>query len=251
MAQHLEAVAASKPWYKKWWGVLIIFFTWPISLPLLLLFLIWQKSKMSTMLKVVLSVVIIIAFGLVLAVFGSDTSQVTTQPSSTNTDKTPPINDRELVELTSKAIDAFKIDDYTGDVMKIGQALNFFGNAGLIGHQAVSSTDPEVKASGEALLKTLSKGQVTNYPKLRKAYVELVGQKLWVNDIDVSVSGSLNENITFVGGVFAANKNILEFHQEIEAVLTRLRFDHVNYKWIPSASEWTYFDLKAPKDSSL
>jgi hypothetical protein len=251
MAQNSEAVAVSKPWYKKWWGILIIFFTWPLSLPLLLLYLVWNNAKMAVIVRVVLSVLIIVIFMPFWIAVSSSNSDIATRPSGENAEQSLGINDKELVELTSKAVDAFKIDEYTGDFTKITQALNFFDNAVRIGHQAVSSTDPEVRASGETLLKTISKSQIINYPKLRKAHVQLSNEMLWESDVSVSVSGSLNENIVFVGGIFAANKNILSFHRGIEARLVRLRFDQAHYKWIPSASDWTRFDLEAPKDSDL
>jgi len=79
----------------------------------------------------------------------------------------------------------------------------------------------------------------------------LKGIKNREKDVSVSVFGPLNENITFTAGVFAANKNISQLQGTVEAALTSLRFDRVNYKWIQSASEWAYFDLKAPKDGDL
>lgn len=69
-----------KPWYKKWWGVLFIVITWPISLPLLLLFLVWKKASWNKALKIGATVIIVLVFGGIISSFDkSSPSQPTTQ----------------------------------------------------------------------------------------------------------------------------------------------------------------------------
>lgn len=55
-------ISESKPWYKKWWGILLIILFWPIAA----IWAIWAKTNWSTVVKLVATagiVVVIIAVG--------------------------------------------------------------------------------------------------------------------------------------------------------------------------------------------
>lgn len=56
----METVDIKKPWYKKWWGMLIIFCTWGISLPILGVYLIWNKSSWNKEVKISATMAILI-----------------------------------------------------------------------------------------------------------------------------------------------------------------------------------------------
>lgn len=77
-------------------------------------------------------------------------------------------------------------------------------------------------------------------PKLRKRYIKTLGDKLWEDDIKVKGNG---KTITFIGGVFAANRNIKDFEDKIEDTLKKLGFKRVIYKWVDADVEYTYYDL--------
>ena len=74
---------------------------------------------------------------------------------------------------------------------------------------------------------------------------------MWENNIEVSSSGTGHKYITFTGGVFANNKNIKDFHNEISNVLRSFRFSKVYYKWYKGAEEYSSGDLYEGNDSDL
>lgn len=92
--------------------------------------------------------------------------------------------------------------------------------------------------------------QSKEFPILRKAYANVAKNLMWENDIDVSLSGNKNDKLTMVGGAFATNKNIKTIQESMMEMLSKLRFKKTIYKWYSGASEFTYFDIDSPSDSS-
>lgn len=74
----------------------------------------------------------------------------------------------------------------------------------------------------------------------RKLYVEKLKNELWEHNVEVEVNGKI---ITFIGGMFANNRNIKQFQESAKSTLTILGFKQVRYKWIKHADEYQYFDL--------
>ena len=74
---------------------------------------------------------------------------------------------------------------------------------------------------------------------------------MWEADIEVSVYGSGSRTIQFVGGTFAANRNIQEFQNGISKMLQDLRFTRANYKWYSGADKYDYYSIKSPNDGDL
>lgn len=77
-------------------------------------------------------------------------------------------------------------------------------------------------------------------PEWRKIYAEKLDKALWEHNIDVEVSG---KTITFIGGTFAKNANIKQFHKNAAGTLSILGFKQVRYKWIKHTDEYQYFNL--------
>ena len=65
----------------------------------------------------------------------------------------------------------------------------------------------------------------------RARYAELLGKELWENNIKVHTSNG-GKTITFVGGMFANNKNIADFQKKIYGNLYAYGFEKSLYKWI-------------------
>jgi hypothetical protein len=76
----------------------------------------------------------------------------------------------------------------------------------------------------------------------RAQYVESIGDKLWEDNIYVELSND-SKTITFIGGIFASNKNIKEWQENVQQGLKDLGFSQVRYKWFKRADEYTYYDL--------
>ena len=112
---------------------------------------------------------------------------------------------------------------------------------------AEGSEDEEIKSLGKKLGVKVSSLQRRELPRLRKLYASYMDTKLWKYDIDVVVKGGNYNTIEFVGGLFAANKNILDFHVSILETIKDLRFTRINYKWYEYDDEYTYYKISSKK----
>jgi hypothetical protein len=99
--------------------------------------------------------------------------------------------------------------------------------------------------------KRLSASQARLLPGLRLAFRKRAGELLWEHDAYVSVSGEGNRIINISAGMFAANANIKTAQEQLQEVLTRLRFKEVRYRWYKEADEFTYYKLDTPPDAKL
>lgn len=111
------------------------------------------------------------------------------------------------------------------------------------------SSDKETIKLATELKKKVISIQSKEFPLLRKKYAEIVKNKMWESDIDVKLGGSNNTTLNFTGGVFAANKNKGDFQNELNEILTMFRFKKTIYRWYKGEDEYTYYDIKAPKDT--
>ena len=80
-------------------------------------------------------------------------------------------------------------------------------------------------------------------PSFRKQFAEVLRSRLWEENIDVKVSGKKNENLWFTGGIFASNKKIKEFQEQINSEINLFGFKQVYYKWIKSDEDYTRYDV--------
>lgn len=110
------------------------------------------------------------------------------------------------------------------------------------------SNNDKVASKAKQLRKLLEKKQKEIFPRLRKEYARIIDNKMWEHDIDVTSTGT---SITFIGGIFAANKNKSEFHSTVQDVLSLLRFKRANYKWYKYDDEYTYYSIPSPADTDL
>ena len=76
----------------------------------------------------------------------------------------------------------------------------------------------------------------------RTKYADELGNRLWEENIYVELSKD-TKTITFIGAVFASNKHIKEWQENIGDGLREMGFTQSRYKWIKHASEYTYYDL--------
>lgn len=88
-------------------------------------------------------------------------------------------------------------------------------------------------------------------PVIRKEFVDDTRKKMWEHDIKVECEGAGCRDITFIGGMFAANRNIKDAYEGIQEALLNMRFRRANFKWIPSASEWDYYTVSTSGDGEF
>ena len=93
--------------------------------------------------------------------------------------------------------------------------------------------------------------QISEFPKIRQAYVNIMAHKLWEQDIYVTCSGSNNSIINFTGGVFVTNQNIQETQSLLQSQLKEFRFKQSRFRWYKDADEYTYFNITSQKDNEL
>lgn len=222
-----------------------------------------SKNKMKQPLKLnfgtflLIIVVIIFVFGIISAVKDSlsPKNAPSNNASASVTPSAPPVDAGPALKKTAEdrlaELKKFDETSYRSDVDVLLREEAYFSSVASDANAATASTDSDAKKAGQALTVALKKLQSAQFPKMRKVYGDLAGKAAWLQDVTVTVSGGTNENITLVGAIFATNKNIATLQGNIEGPLTRLRFDRVNYKWIPSAPQWTYFDLTSKADDEI
>jgi hypothetical protein len=148
-------------------------------------------------------------------------------------------------------IDTFKSSIQTGSIDALVIEIAYFKILADMVRSGLFFNDPEINQSAKNLQIKLKNLQQTEFPRMRKEYTTLIGQKLWEQNIYVQVSGNKNQIIEFIGGVFASNKNISDTETALEEMLKELRFDEARYRWYRSASEYTHYDLKSLSDSDV
>lgn len=114
-----------------------------------------------------------------------------------------------------------------------------------------TNTDPEVIALVKDLEKKLSASQVKNYPKLRKAYFEMIKPKFWEEDIYVGLAGKGNTTLKLTGSVFVTNKNIKASQETLHEMFKMLRFKKVEYRWHKEQDEFTYYTVASENDEVI
>lgn len=115
----------------------------------------------------------------------------------------------------------------------------------------ISSENQEIASLAKELKSKVEKVQVAEFPLIRKRYSEIVANKLWEHDVYIDVIGKSRRTLNITGGIFAANKNIKEFQENIHSLLQQFRFNQTRYRWYKGADEYDYYTIYEGKDSDL
>ncbi|MBP1637321.1 MAG: hypothetical protein H6Q18_110 [Bacteroidetes bacterium] len=105
------------------------------------------------------------------------------------------------------------------------------------GNKRASITANIVSSKAKTILNSVS-------PAYRKYFAKNLAASLWERDIYVTSSGNGNTIINITGGIFAANKNIQDFQNIIQADVNHFGFKQVRYRWYKGADEFTYYNIK-------
>jgi hypothetical protein len=154
---------------------------------------------------------------------------------------------RELNSI-DKGID---FSTYRGSIEALQMELVLFGSWAKIIKENEKFENEEIKSLTKSLKNKVMKMQIVEFPLLRKGYAKVVANKMWENDVDVYSSGTDEKYINFSGGIFAANRNKKEFHNQLTEILTMFRFNQARYRWYKGADEYTYWAMYEGKDSEL
>lgn len=138
---------------------------------------------------------------------------------------------------------------YRGSYVDLNTEINRFIRWHELYSDNLNSSDSEIKSLAKTLQKLSSQVQSKEFPLIRKEYARIANNKLWENDMYAKCSGSGNVFFNISGGVFAANKNIQDFQNEIESILLKYRFKQSRYRWYKEADEYSYYTVYTGKDS--
>lgn len=144
-----------------------------------------------------------------------------------------------------------KTDAYKGSIEAVQMELVLFGVWANIIREGEASLDDQNKKLTAILRQKVLALQISEFPKMRKAYIDVVASKLWENDIIVTVEDYGYTVVNITGGIFANNKNKKQMQETLFTNLNLFRFKQVRYRWYKDADEYTYYDLSVPKDNEL
>lgn len=150
-----------------------------------------------------------------------------------------------------ESINNFNWDTYKESIDNLTMEVVLFGAYAIIIDDYINDKNDEVKKIAKQLETKVSQLQSKEFPKMRKAYVDLVDRKMWEHNIDVYSKWSYNWTIEFVWWTFANNKNKLDFYVTIKDMLVLLRFDRANFKWYEYDDEYTYWTIESNVDSKV
>ena len=158
---------------------------------------------------------------------------------------------KNSLDIYVREIDDFDFSKLRGSVHLLEGELAQFAIWGDLVKKGEASDDSEIKKLAGQLRTKLTRVQVREFPIMRKEYASIAAKKMWVEDIEVTSSGTGNRQITFIGGVFAANKNKKKFQEDINSIMLEFRFNRVNYKWHKGEQEYSYYTVYEGKDSEI
>ncbi|MBB6271207.1 hypothetical protein HDF26_001634 [Pedobacter cryoconitis] len=201
-------------------------------------------------------VILIIAFCIAIIGGCSSNNSNKIDDSTSFKDKT---DKPTILTLKDKINQSIKSIDEDTDLEKISLsevkdftiAITVYKIYVILVKEGEASTDKEILKLTKKLRSKLVAKQIENFPKLRKAYYQVVKNRLWEEDILVNVDGSRFTVLKFTGGYFAANKNIKETEQTLDKILTNLRFKQTQYRWYKGQDEYTFYTIDSSKDGSL
>ncbi len=112
------------------------------------------------------------------------------------------------------------------------------------------SDNTEVKQEMLRLRRVLGQKQRQALPQMRAGFGKAMGRELWENDVEVTVQGTGNRTVRFIGGMFAANRNIAAGQQAAQEVASQLRFRRTQFEWY-RGSDYSYYTLDTPDDGAI
>lgn len=189
----------------------------------------------------------IIALNVIASIFSKKEND--TPDSSKNKEETKlPLSERLKNQINSLKQEKYeKVTDLQTLQIKV-MLFNVYGK--LIKEADSLGTDEDKRLSKQLKQKVIAL-QISEFPKMRANYIEIAKKTLWESDIEVESKSKDNSRIRFIGGLFAANRNIKQTQEKLHENLYLLRFKRSEYLWIPSADEYDYYDISSPKDNEI
>ena len=106
---------------------------------------------------------------------------------------------------------------------------------------------PPLAAARKKFRAALSAKQAKVYPVLRRAYIKLIANKVWADNVIVR---GKDRHIIYTSAMFASNGNIQTAYDGLAFDLRKLRFKRVSFPWYQGGSGY-YYDLDVPSDTTV
>ncbi len=161
---------------------------------------------------------------------------------------------KKAVDRINKEIDwinKFNWEIYRNSVTSIQIEIALFSAYASIIDEYINDSNPTIKNLAIQLKTKVSNLQKKEFPKIRKAYSDLVSKTMWEHNIEVQAKWTWYSTIEFVWGVFANNKNIKDSYSTLYEILKLLRFDKANFKWYKYDDEYTYYNIESLSDDKV
>lgn len=151
------------------------------------------------------------------------------------------------------------IEDLEDFIWKYDTILNIFASIWTldwywkITKDYLENENQEIRTLAETLKEKLIEKQIEEFPKFRKAYWELMNEKLWVENMKVRTSenpSTGNRTISYVSVLYYNNQNIQDSIDWVKEELGLLRFNKVNFEKSEYDTSKTY-TLKVKNDDEL
>ena len=200
------------------------------------------QKGMSTLTKVLIGIGAFFAFIIIMGlIFADDT---TTEKSGISTD---------LNEATKKWKDkAIEDSTHIANGYYAATAMSDFETFIKRYHQLelMSIQQHPKEVTDSAVIKMGNKNAndamgmlIDSTTVYRNMYTKILKNKLWLDNIKVR-SENGGKNLWLIGGLFASNRYIAEFHNGMEPLFKALGYKRIYYKWDDiSSTEYTYYDL--------
>lgn len=138
------------------------------------------------------------------------------------------------------------------DMASIGAMLQVMNSSASDIQTAWKSRDiltPANIQQVKSLEARLSSFQQRALPKLRLSFKKAAGQLLWEHDVTVTVRGTGNTLISFYGYWFAVNANIKAAQEQLDNLVTHLRFKKIQFASFQESPTGTAYAVSAPGDA--
>lgn len=150
-----------------------------------------------------------------------------------------------------ESLKTFDGSQYRDEISSIQIEIALFVTWANMIEKAAAHSDKQINKLGKTLETKIIALQKAEFPRLRKAYGEILKDKLWTENIEVATKGNGHTTLEFVGALFASNKNKQDTQQMLSEMLHLLRFKRTNYKWYKYDEEYTYYSMTTKRDGEL
>lgn len=167
------------------------------------------------------------------------------------------VKEKRVQELTAQLktaisnVEQYDGSAYHGSVVEIQTQVSIFSTLAKLAKETAQDEDVGIRTLSRDLSAKLSRMQVREFPILRKAWADLVKEKVWEHDVTVKTFGTGHTTLDLTGYYFVTNGNIKVIQESIAEMLQLLRFDQVNYRWYASEDTYTYFKIESLSDGAL